>query len=127
MGRHRLDSMNRFLSDYEVGKIEGRDLPEALPSLSFADSQFDLAVCSHLLFLYSDHLSLEFHEASIQDLCRVAKDVRIFPLLRLDGTRSPHVEVVQEYFSNDGYSVDICIVPYEFQRGGNQMIRIRRL
>lgn len=44
---------------------------------------FDLAVCSHLLFLYSEHLSEDFHVESIKELCRVAGEARIFPLLEL--------------------------------------------
>ena len=51
-----------------------------------------MALCSHLLFLYSDHLDAAFHRAAIRDLCRVAGEVRIFPLLALGGrvaTRTP--------------------------------------
>ena len=64
----------------------------ACPSLPFADGSFDLALCSHLLFLYSAQFDEAFHRASIREMCRVAAEVRIFPLLALDGSRSPFVE-----------------------------------
>ena len=37
---------------------------QALPSLNFDDGWFDLTLCSHLLFLYSDQLPFEFHRDS---------------------------------------------------------------
>ena len=125
-GRSRLDSMRKFLADFDAGLAAGRYLPESLPSLSFADDQFDLALCSHLLFLYSEQLSSDFHRASIQEICRVAKELRIFPLLALDCRESPYVEPIQSHFSRAGFAVEICPVPYEFQRGGNRMMRIYR-
>jgi hypothetical protein len=62
----------------------------------------------------------------VRELCRVAREVRIFPLLSLDGDRSPFVETVRETLTGSGKVVSLELVPYEFQRGGNQMMRIRR-
>jgi hypothetical protein len=126
LGQHRLQAMRLFLEDYDRGKREGRYIEASLPSLNFSDHQFDLALCSHLLFLYSEHLSLDFHIASIAELCRVAGEVRIFPLLDLNVEKSPHLIPVCDHFSNDGYNVDIERVNYEFQVGGNEMLRIMR-
>ena len=125
-GRFRLETMRKFLDDFEVGKKQGRYLPESLPTLNFTDCQFDLALCSHLLFLYSVQLSFDFHRDSIQELCRVSQEVRIFPLLTLNCERSPYVAPIQSHFSEAGFTVDICRVPYEFQKGGNEMMRIHR-
>ena len=125
-GQYRLETMRKFLEDFEVGKAQGRYLPESLPTLSFTDSQFDLALCSHLLFLYSVQLPFDFHRDSIQELCRVSQEVRIFPLLTLNCKKSPYVAPIQSYFSEAGFTVDICRAPYEFQKGGNEMMRIRR-
>src|SRR6185436_18723959 len=107
-----------FLADFDVGSAAARYLPDALPALSFADGQFDLALCSHLLFLYSEQLGLEFHAAAIRELCRVAREVRIFPLLALDCRPSPHITPVQEQLRTAGFTVAIQRVPYEFQSGG---------
>ena len=60
LGQARLHAMEDFLADYELGKEAGRYRAESLPSLDFTDNQFDLCLCSHLLFLYSDQLTLEF-------------------------------------------------------------------
>ena len=125
LGRYRLETMRRFLKDFDMGKVQGRYLPRSLPKLCFGDGQFDLAICSHLLFLYSDQLSLAFHRESIQELCRVSREVRIFPLLALDCRTSPYISPIQSYFRDMGYPVDICPVPYEFQKGGNEMMRIQ--
>ena len=126
LGKARLNAMEKFLLDYESGKVSGRYLYQSLPSLDFVDDQFELCVCSHLLFLYSEQLSLNFHIASIHELLRIAQEVRIFPLLKLDGELSPYLELVLEDLSNKGCSLQIQSVDYEFQKGGNQMLRISR-
>lgn len=124
LGRLRLAAMESFLSDYRLETVQKRYVTGELPNLPFLDREFDLAVCSHLLFLYSEHLSEEFHVASLEELCRVAGEARVFPLLELGARRSRHVEAVGERLTAAGYAVTVEAVPYEFQRGGNQMMRI---
>ena len=126
LGGYRLETMRRFLEDFDMGKVQGRYLPQSLPKLYFGDEQFDLAVCSHLLFFYSDQLSLDFHRESIQELDRVSLEVRIFPLLTLDCRKSPYISPIQSCFRDMSCAVDVLHVPYEFQKGGNEMMRIRR-
>ena len=124
LGRIRMLAMQIFLDDYDLGRREGRYLAAELPSLPLPEKSFDLAVCSHFLFLYTEHLSEEFHRLAIRELCRVAREVRIFPLLTLDGLPSPYVANVMDDLS-ESWDVSVETVPYEFQRGGNQMMRIR--
>jgi len=95
-----------------------------LPSLPFLDAQFDLAVCSHFLFLYSKQFDAKFHLAAIRELRRVAKEVRIFPLLAMGSVPSPHLDSVSATLKDEGLDVSIKTVPYEFQRGGNKMMRV---
>ena len=92
LGGVRMRAMRVFLEDYDAGRAAGRYVDSRLPTLPFADGSFDLALCSHLLFLYSAQFDEAFHRASIREMCRVAPEVRIFPLLALDGSRSPFVE-----------------------------------
>jgi hypothetical protein len=125
MAELRLGSMEIFLADYEIGKTQGRYVNESLPRLSFHDGQFDLALCSHFLFLYSHELTLEFHLQAIRELSRVAGEVRIFPVLGMDGEISPHVETVIEEMRHAGFEAEACSVDYEFQRRGNRMMRLR--
>ncbi len=124
LGHLRLTAMEMFLQDYEAGKREGRYLVGELPVLPFEDGMFDIALSSHFLFLYSDHYSWEFHRQALREMCRVARDVRVFPLLTLDGRPSPHLNSLVTYLSRHGFHVDIRRVPYEFQRGGNELLHI---
>ena len=116
--------MERFLDDYDAGRKCGRYIPAELPLLPFEDQAFGLALCSHFLFLYSDQFGPDFHIDSIVELCRVAKEVRIFPLLELGGTPSRHLTSVANSLRRLGFQVEDEKVEYEFQRGGNRMLRV---
>jgi hypothetical protein len=124
LGEVRMSAMRDFLSDYDAGKRDGRYIAAELPDLPFAPGTFDLALCSHFLFLYSDNFSLDFHQRAIDALCRVAREVRIFPVLNYNAETSPHLIPVRQYLAESGRHAFIETVPYEFQRGGNQMLRI---
>ena len=125
LGEVRMKAMKEFLKDFEAGKDEGRYIDAELPRLPFTNESFDLALCSHLLFLYSAQLGLEFHEEAVLEMCRVAREVRIFPLLTLGGKRSSYVDLVTRMVAERGYDVSFEGVQYEFQRGGNEMMRVR--
>ena len=127
LGIVRMEAMRNFLSDYAQGRTDGRYVAGSAPVLDFPDNSFSLALSSHFLFLYSDHLDLQFHIDTINELCRVGKEARVFPLLQLGAKRSPHVEPVMDHFRVKGYEVTLVTVPYEFQRGGNQMLKIRKV
>jgi hypothetical protein len=118
--------MPRFLDDFPRGLREGRCLARALPNVVLSDGAFDLALCSHFLFTYSELLSLGFHVASIEEMCRVAGEALVFPLLRSYGGRSPHLRPVIGRLRERGYRVEIRRVPYEFQRGGDEMLAVAR-
>lgn len=124
LGWVRLRAMARFLRDYPAGAEQGRYVTAELPKLPFEDSELELALCSHFLFLYSDQLSEQFHVESVIELCRVAAEVRVFPLVTLGGQPSPFVAIVQRELERRGLRSNVETVPYEFQRGGNQMLRI---
>jgi hypothetical protein len=124
--RNRREAFNRFLTDFHAGLREGRYITGALPGLAFNSQSFGLAFCSHLLFLYSDRLSEEFHIRSVLELGRVAAEVRLFPLLTLTGEQSPYLASVRAATQAAGWSSEIVRVDYELQRGGNQMLRVFR-
>jgi hypothetical protein len=118
-------AMQQFLEDLPLGVQQGRYITGELPVLPFDTHQFNLAVCSHFLFTYSDLLSQEFHLASIQELCRIAGEVRIFPLLnQFSREVSPLLPLVMKELAAQGYNLEMKQVPYEFQKGGNQMLRV---
>jgi hypothetical protein len=124
LGKVRMAAMEQFLEDLPQGIQAGRYINCELPFLPFNNSQFDLALCSHLLFTYSDLLWAEFHIASIIELCRVAQEVRIFPLLNISGEKSSILPLVMEELAKNSYNLEIQQVPYEFQKGGNEMLRV---
>lgn len=126
LGQVRMQAMETFLADYVTGQSEGRYVEGSLPDLPFAADRFDLALVSHFLFLYSDHLSVEFHLRSLQTLLRIAPEVRVFPLLTLAGQPSPYLDKVAEQLVNAGHRVAIQAVNYELQKGGNAMMVIQR-
>lgn len=123
----RVHALTHFLAHYEGGKAEGRYVIGELPRLGFSDERFQLALCSHFLFLYSDHFSYEFHRAAVFEMLRVAKEVRVFPLLTLALKPSPYLSPLLEDLTRNGYHHEIRTVPYELQRGGNQMLCIKRI
>lgn len=121
---NRIRVIQTFIQDYELGKQQGRYQVGQLPHLDYQDNSFDLTLCSHFLFLYSDHCDLEFHRRSIAEMLRVSQEVRIFPLLTLMLNRSPHLDPILQVLQEQGYQVSIEPVPYQLQKGGNQMLRI---
>jgi hypothetical protein len=121
---NRRAALDTFLSDYESAADNGRYVVGQLPALPFATGAFGLALCSHLLFLYSHLLTAAFHIASVAELSRIAGEVRIFPLITLLGEPSPHLDPVRRAVEAAGGSSELVLVPYELQRGGNQMLRI---
>ena len=122
LGEVRMAAMRRFLDDFPIGWAAGRYRAAALPSLPFEESAFDLALCSHFLFTYSDQLSMDFHVAAIEEMCRVAREARVFPLLESYRDASPLLIPVVSTLRQRGYAVQTRLVPYEFQRGGNRML-----
>ena len=122
----RINTLKNFLTDYDLGKQQKRYILGELPKLPFADQQFDLALCSHFLFLYSEHLSLEFHQSSILEMLRVAREVRIFSLMTLSLKKSPYLAKIIEIMSSQGYQISLKKVNYEFQKGGNEMLVIHQ-
>lgn len=120
----RMSAMAEFLKDYTKGKKEKRYIEALLPNLPFENKSFDLVLCSHFLFLYSEHFNLDFHIDSILEMCRVGKEVRVFPLLDLKGNRSGYLGPLVKRLEQDGYQCQIKRVDYEFQKDGNEMLRV---
>lgn len=125
LGRVRMNAMQAFLADYETGRRQGRYVAAALPFLPFRDGEFDLVLCSHFLFFYAEQLPPDLHRAGLSELCRVGREVRIFPLVDVNGERSPHVDPALLVLTRRGLRVEMRRVAYEFQRGGNEMLRVR--
>lgn len=121
----RLSAMQLFLDDYDQGRASGRYLNGSLPVLPFDDNAFNYALCSHFLFLYSPQFDEAFHIKSILELCRVARQVRVYPLLSIESNeRSPHLTAVFGALDDAGLKYTEMPVSYEFQKGANAMLVI---
>ncbi|AUV80691.1 hypothetical protein C2R22_02655 [Salinigranum rubrum] len=120
---YREAAASAFLHDY--AHHGERYVEASLPHLPFADDAFDVVLSAHFLFLYDDRLSTTFHVDSVRELLRVGRELRVFPLHNLDGSRSSVVETVAETFRDEGRSVTIEPTSFEFQRGANELLRLR--
>jgi hypothetical protein len=67
-----------------------------------------------------------FHLRAIEEMLRVAREVRIFPLVTLKGDISPHLNGIMNALESRGYGTEVISTAYEFQKGGEKMLKIRR-
>jgi hypothetical protein len=118
----RKTSAGIFAGDFE-------DHPEryvagSLPDLPFEDRQFDLVLSSHFLFTYADRLDQDFHYDALIELHRICRrEVRVFPLLDQSGrSLSGMSRTLLARLARQGVGARVSQVPYEFQRGGNEML-----
>lgn len=119
----REEALQAFMADR--ARAPERYVAASLPALPFADGTFHLALCSHLLFLYGDDLDAAFHLRAVKELARVAGEVRIFPLFNLDGRPSSHLPCVIKRLRQEGYVCETVTVPFEFQLGATQMLKVK--
>jgi hypothetical protein len=121
-------ALDMFSFDFPNGLAEGRYVHAELPHhLPFVDKAFSLVLCSHFLFLYGDRLDLDFHKTCLKELVRVSSgEVRIFPLQGLDAKPYPHMDEVLSFLKVEDINAEILEVPFEFQRGSNRILRLRR-
>jgi hypothetical protein len=54
----------------------------------------------------------------------VADEVRVFPLPVAYGAPSPHLKSLVRALQDRGYAVETRRVPYEFLRGGNEVLSV---
>jgi hypothetical protein len=121
-----MSAMDEFFRDFEIGKSQGRYISHEFPKrTAFEDMHFDLGLSSHFLILYSQ-LGLSFHIASMTEMLRICKEIRIFPILNLNAVKSELLEDLITYFERD-YHVAIEKVDYEFQKNGTEMLKVKRL
>jgi hypothetical protein len=76
MKLEKVAPFGRSLGEYKKrkGKAEGRYVVGEIPKVSFHADQFDIAICSYLLFLYLDQFTYELHLESILETLRVASE-----------------------------------------------------
>lgn len=121
----RMSAMRKFLSDYEIGKAEERYVYHELPNpLPYEADAFDIGLSSHFLLMYTA-LGYDFHIASMTEMLRVCREIRVFPIVDLDANKTDLIENVIGYFKKD-YKVRIVKTGYEFQKGDNMLLIISK-
>lgn len=122
----RMGAMYNFLEDFEIGKEENRYISHELPNkTNFSDKYFDIGLSSHFLLLYPD-LGLDFHIKALDEMLRICKEVRIFPVLDLDAKESSVLKPIVDNYSKS-YDVKIEKTSYMFQKDGDKMLVIKSL
>jgi len=120
----RRETLRRFIADFQAADRVGRYVAARLPDLPFSAASFDPVLCAHMLFLYSDELDLDLHIASLREMLRVGREVRVFPLLDMQGERSKHLEPAMRDLETIAHA-ELVRVPFEFRRGDSFMLRLR--
>lgn len=117
--------MQKFLFDFEKGLQEKRYIAHALPDRThFNDDAFQLGLSSHFLLLY-EQLGLDFHIAALEEMLRLCSEIRVFPILTLNAEKPVFLNELIGIL-NENYNTCIEKVAYEFQKGGNEMLVIKR-
>lgn len=124
LARERQAGINQFLTDFDEGVEAGRYKTAKPKNLPFQESEFELALCSHYLFGNRIERDFDTHIAAILEMCRVATEVRLFPLLDSNGEVSPLVGPIMLYLQQHNMGVELAQVRYQFQKNGNAMLRI---
>ncbi|MCK1981973.1 MULTISPECIES: class I SAM-dependent methyltransferase [Peribacillus] len=123
--KHRLNALKDCVKD--TRESSDRYVPVTLPSLPFKDGEFDILLSAHFLFMYADRLDYQFHIETLNELLRVTKEeIRIFPIVDLEGKRYEHLDKLISYLADNGCTVEEVKVPYEFQANANSMLKIRK-
>jgi SAM-dependent methyltransferase len=118
----RRAAAHRFLSDFAAHP--GRYLAAALPRLPFPVGSFDLVLCSHALFTWSDRFDAAWHRAALDELVRVSRhEVRIYPLVVQGTGRSvDFLDDLRSHLHGAGHRTQLTRVPYRFQRMAHEML-----
>ena len=126
--RSRGKALETFLADYAAGLSEGRYIPCALPEIPLDANSVDIVLSDHLLFTYPQFFDYDFHVQSIEAMLRIARmEVRLFPLIgSASSLKPPFFDAVVNHVRSLGCDIAVEIVPYHFQHGANEMLRIRK-
>ena len=123
----RTRALKLFEEDFQIGLREERYVKASLPLLPFTDGSFELVLSAHFLFIYDDKLDYEFHLNSILELGRVCSgEVRIYPLQSMNARIYPHMDKLMNDLKEGGLEARIVEVGFEFLRGSNYMLQIKR-
>lgn len=120
----RQKGMDAFFADYEAGVAEQRYLGLNDYHLPFADFTFDLALSAYYLSTNPEHQTLDDPLNLLRELARVAKEVRIIPLMDKTGTTLEWLGPVLLGLQQENYGVEVREVDMPLHQKGNAMLRV---
>ncbi len=114
-----------FLADYAQQR-GARYVGGNLPSLPFADRQFDLTLVSYLLLVYEDQLDYAFHQQSLLELMRVTRgEARLYPIVSFEAKRCTYLDRFKTDPALAHLAFEEVRTDFEFLVGSNFFLRIR--
>lgn len=130
----KLRALKKFAEDYTASDAVERYVKASLPDLPFEHGQFDIALCATLLFVYSDISSggvlpdspfdYDFHFASVRELLRVAREVRIYPLKGMNMDVHPYLTKLLDDLSHLDIKQELRPARFRDIKGADQFLTI---
>ena len=108
-----------FIEDYKINRE--RYIYTIYPKTNFKDDEFAISLVGHFLLLYDNIFDYKFHKETIDELLRISEEIRIFPILNLRGEKSVFLGKIM-----NEYNTKIEKTNYEFMKGGNKVLIIKR-
>jgi SAM-dependent methyltransferase len=118
-------SLASFLDDFRAGFAQGRYRAGTLPRLPFANKSFALALDCFHLFQGAASRDFQLAYASCRELCRVAREVRIYPLTLPTGQRYPHLQRLRLALFEKGIEAALETVSHPVERNAEHCLILR--
>lgn len=120
------DNLKIFFKHYDEAKTRKLYSSEALPEIAFSSHQFDLALCPNFIFNGNPAFSEDFQLNCIKELCRVAHECRIFPILDADGKMPTYITALRDRLAEIGFDTSVETVAYGLLRKGSSMLKVNK-
>ena len=123
MRKLRKRASTMFFSDYEVHPehyIVGQ-----LPTLPFADHEFDVTLVSYFLFAYQNRVGYKFHRESILEIMRVTRDeARLYPTVTFEAQPSEYIPMLLADPALQCFAFTEIKTDFEFLVNSNSFLRV---
>lgn len=124
LAAYREKARAAFIADYAMNRAS-RYVDTSFPWTVFTAGEFDIAIMSHLLFLYDEHLDYKFHADTLSELIRITREeVMVYPLYNLRWKKSVFVDRIMSdpLFSRVKFTVKKS--GFEFVKGADEYLSI---
>jgi hypothetical protein len=116
-------SVETFLSDYTLGKKEGRYKVLNHPPFHQLEHSFELLLCTDYLFNSAQSLTLSVQNI-MDELCKLANEIRIFPLPNLQSVVAAELGPIMLSLQNRNFGVEVRGVEYPERKDANAVLRV---